>query len=376
MKKLLLVVTEDKWVLTHRMPLIRAAIDHGFSVSVVTRITQYKEDIEKHGVEVIPVSVTRGGVNPFDEIRAIVELSSIYKRIKPDLVHHIGIKNILYGSIAARILKVPGIVNAFAGLGYIYSSEHWKARSIRPFLNMVLRLLHRGCKIRVIFQNPDDLNLMLNLGVVSSSQAVLIRSSGVDLERFSQTLEPRNNMTAVMAGRLLWDKGVGVFAEAGKLLNNRNVNVRLQLVGEPDSQNPSSVNQKQLEQWQADGYLVWSGHSEDMPGIWANSNIGVLPSFYGEGVPKTLLEAGASGRPLIATDSPGCREIVRHDFNGVLIPERDPVALADAIERLVNDPELRKRMGDNSRKIVEDEFSDKLVASQTMELYREILCDA
>lgn len=372
MKKLILVVTEDKWVLTHRLPLAKKAAEQGYSVVVVTRVTKYKEEIERHGIRVIPSGISRGELRPLDEIKAILELVAIYKKERPAVVHHIGIKNILYGGLAARIVGVGSIVNAFAGLGFVYTSDHWKAALIRPILNSGLRRLHSGKGVRVIFQNPDDLELLKQLRVVRPGQSVLIRGSGVDLDHYSVVPEPFGVVTVVMAGRLLWDKGVGVYAEAGRLLKKRGVAVRLQLVGAPDTQNPSSVNEEQLRNWVAEECIEWIGYSENMPEIWAKASIAALPSFYGEGVPKSLLEAAACGCPLIATDSPGCREIVLHKENGILIPIKDPESLADAIELLVNKPQLRAKMGCKSRKIVEDHFSDKLVASRTVAVYQQL----
>lgn len=372
-KKLLLLITEDKWFLTHRLPLAKEAGAQGFDIVVVTCITKYKSDIESLGYRVVPLKISRGGTQPIDELRSMMALMSIYRHEKPDIVHHIGIKNILYGTFSAKRVGVKCVVNAFSGLGFLYTANHWKARLLRPLLNMVLKYLHAQDGVRVVFQNPDDMALMQRMGIVGTDQAVLIRGSGVDLERFVPAPEPEGDIRCVMAGRLLWAKGLGILAEAGRILKDRNLNVRLQLVGEPDFQNPSSVDERQLREWESAGLVEWLGYSENMPAVWLSANIGILPTFYGEGVPKVLLEAAASGRPLIATDAPGCREIVEQGENGFLVPVKDPQALADAIQMLAENPILRKRMGEKSRQIVEQHFSGKQVALSTVEVYQQLL---
>ena len=369
--KLLFLVTEDWYFCSHRLPVARAARDAGYEVVVATRVTDHGEQIESEGFRVVPLKWRRGSLNPVREIGTVRELIALYKRERPDLVHHVAIKPTVYGAIAARAAGSPPVVNMVAGLGYVFTSDGPKARMVGAVLQYLLRGLLRPENSRLIFQNPDDEVMLQKLCHPRPGQMVLIRGSGVDLEHFSPRPEPARPVVTLVS-RMLWTKGVGDLVAAARLLRERGEDVRVAVAGRPDIENPSSIPEAQLRAWDAEGIIRWHGHREDIADVWAASTIAVLPTTYGEGVPKALLEAAASGRPIIATDTPGCREIVRHGENGFLVPVKDPAALADAIRTLLEDPELRRTMGRRGRQLVEREFSESLVVRQTLDLYRSL----
>lgn len=371
MPKLLFLVTEDWYFCSHRLPPARAAKAAGYDVVVATRVNWHGPSITAEGFRLVPIRLRRKSWNPLRELIAIAEIIQIYRRERPDVVHHVALKPTLYGSIAARITRVTGVVNALAGLGSVFSSRASKARLLRPFIVTAFRLVLNTKKALLIVQNPDDA-AMVGGAMVAPARVRLIRGSGVDIKRFAPTPESAGILMIVLASRMLWEKGVGEFVQAAGLLKKRGVNARFVLIGDSDSENPGAIPVSQLEAWRDDGVIEWQGHCEDMPRVFAQASIVCLPSAYGEGVPKVLLEAAACGRSIVATDAPGCREIVHHGVNGLLVPLRDAPALANAIETLLASPELRADMGRRGRSLVEAEFSDTLVAEQTVAVYREL----
>ncbi len=368
---ILYLVTEDWYFWSHRLPIARAARDAGWEVLVATRVGNHAERIEREGFRLIPIKMRRRSLAPWREIAAIAELLRLYRRERPDLVHQVGMKPVLYGSFAAAMTGVPAVINALAGMGYVFTSTRLKARLLRPFGKMAFRwLLDRGHS-RIILQNPDDVAAMTD-GTVAAERVALIRGSGVDTKAFPGTNEPNGMPVAVMVSRMLWDKGVGELVQAARLLRERKVRLRVVLVGSPDPENPASIPERQLRDWDSSGEIAWWGERTDIARIWADSHIAVLPSYYGEGVPKSLLEAGASARPLLATNMSGCREIVVDGITGILVPPRDVTALADGLEALAHDKPLRQRLGAAARELVEREFSEAKVVEQTMALYRAV----
>lgn len=370
--KLLYFVTEDWYFFSHRLSLALAAQKAGYEVVVVTRVSQHGELIRSHGLKLIHIELSRRSRNPLKELGVIFRLLSIYREQKPDIVHHVALKPVLYGSIAARLAGVPAVVNALAGLGFLFISKHWQARVIRPLVESAFRLLLNRPNSRVLFQNPDDMALLTSCGVLASGQGVLIRGSGVSTTQFNATSEVNGLPLVVLASRMLWDKGVGEFVEAVRQLRGQGVVARFALVGEGDPDNPASISHNQLSQWQDEGTIEWWGRRDDMPQVFAQSHIVCLPS-YREGLPKVLIEAAACCRPIIATDVPGCREIVHDGENGLLVPARDFRALANALRQLIDNPSLRIVMGKHGREIVEKEFSIEHVVSQTLALYKELI---
>jgi len=371
-KKILYLVTEDWYFLSHRLPMARAARDMGLEVVVATRIGKGREAIEKEGFRVLPLSMDRKGKNPFVEFGTVLSIAELYRHERPDLVHHVAMKPILYGSIAAWLAKVPAVINAFAGMGYVFISNSPLARLLRPIFIVLFRFLFRQEGRALVVQNEDDRNTAERLRLGDPANIYIIRGSGVDTEKFHPTPEPKGPLVATLVGRMLWDKGIGELVEAVRILKKRSVEIAVQLVGEPDPANPRSIPEQTLRDWEAEGLVKWLGRREDIAELLQQSNIAILPS-YREGMPKSLLEGGASERALIATDVPGCRELVTDEENGLLVPLMDASALADAIERLDKDSALRAKLAKGARKRVMERHSDLVIADQIAALYRDAI---
>jgi glycosyltransferase involved in cell wall biosynthesis len=375
--RLLFLVTEDWYFCSHRLPIARAARDAGFSVTVATRVTDHGDRIRAEGFDLMPLGMERANSNPLREILSLIEITQLYRRTRPDIVHHVAVKPALVGSLAARFAGVPCTVNAIAGLGYVFASDSLKAKLLRPMISIGFRALLNGPRSRVIVQNPDDRQLLAQRRLVTPERMVLIKGSGVDLARFHPRPEsktgPAAAPVAALVSRMIWDKGIGVLVAAARILKTRGVALRVVLAGRPDPENPASIPERQLRLWHDEGIVEWVGFCDDVAGLWARSHIAVLPSWYGEGVPKSLLEAAACGRPLVAADGPGLREVVQDGITGILIPPRDASALADALQRLAEDEGLRNRLGQAARALAEREFGDAAVIRDTLELYRTLL---
>jgi len=369
--KILYLVAEDWYFCSHRLQLACAVRKEGYEVVVATRVTSHGDEITRHGLKLIPIGMRRRGLNPLYELSSLLELIRIYRRECPDIVHHVALKPVIYGSLAASITGVPAKINALAGLGYIFSSDSIKARILRPIVRLMFRGLLNRPNSQVILQNPDDMGVLLQERIIRAECARLIRGAGVDLHTFSVTPESDDIPIVLLASRMLWDKGVGEFVEAAHHLRNQGVIARFVLVGEGDPDNPGSIPDTQLQQWQEEGAVEWWGREKDMADVMRQAHVVCLPS-YREGLPKVLLEAAASGRPIVTSDAPGCREIVKHGENGSLVPVKQSKSLADALEHLISDPHLRQQMGKRGREIVESEFSSDQVIKETLALYSSI----
>jgi len=369
MPKLLFLVTEDWYFYSHRLTLAREAKRNGYSVIVATRVQEHGERILAEGFQLRPIKMRRRSKNPLKEFASLLELIQLYRSERPDIVHHVAVKPVVYGSIAARLARVPRVVNAIAGMGYVFSSKSIKAKALRPFIKVLFKLLLNRPNTRTIFQNPDDQNMLIQAGIVGSPLTKLIRGSGVDPHVYMPSPEPAGLITVILATRMLWDKGIKEFVEAARVLRSEQVLARFVLVGDSDGDNPAAVPTAQLEAWSGNGVVEWWGRRGNMPEVFAASHIVCLPSAYGEGIPKVLIEAASCGRPIVTTDSPGCREIVRNDENGLLVPIRDHHALAHALRRLIEDASLRKQMGARGREMVLKEFTVDKVVEETLSLY-------
>jgi glycosyltransferase involved in cell wall biosynthesis len=367
--RLLFVVTEDWYFVSHRLPLAIAAREAGFDVAVATRVQRDGQQIEAAGIRLLPFALSRRSGNPFPEI---FRLFRLYRHERPTIVHHVALKPVLYGTLAARLARVPRIINAVAGLGWLFTSRGWLAACLRPSVRGLLVRLLAASSVRTIVQNPDDRELLAKAGV-EPARLRLIRGAGVDVTAFAPSPEaPPEPVTVMLVSRMLWDKGVGEFVSAAQMLHARGLGARFVLVGEPDPANPASIPQTRLQQWAGHHGIEWWGHREAMPRVLKQAHIACLPSYYGEGIPKSLLEAAACGLPVVTTDAPGCREVVVEGDNGFLVPVRDAKALAAALETLIRDPSLRQRMGQQSRTKAVAEFSQPQVIGETLQLYREM----
>jgi glycosyltransferase involved in cell wall biosynthesis len=371
--RLLLVVTEDWYFASHRFDLARTARVAGFDVALATRVSSWRGRIESEGIRVFPLQfMRRSSRQPWVELQAIRELASLYRDWKPDVVHHVAAKPVIYGGLAARRTGVKGVVAALAGLGHAFASERASARMLRPALLAAYRAALKQRHVRLIVQNPEDQRFVLEQRLVQQQELRVIRGSGVDTQVFHPHADPGGVPTFVLVARMLWDKGVGEFVEAARMLQQRNVAARCLLVGEADPENPAAITREHLRRWHAEGHVEWWGHRSDIADVLAGVHVACLPS-YREGLPKSLLEAAACGLPLIATDVPGCREIAVHEQTALLVPPRNAAALAEAMTRLACDAGLRRRLGTAGRQRVCEHFSTERITGQTIALYRELV---
>ncbi|MGI9301738.1 MAG: glycosyltransferase family 4 protein [Gammaproteobacteria bacterium] len=370
--RVLFVVNDLGFFLSHRLALALAARKAGYDVHVATAGGCDASLIENSDLEFHPLPITRSGTSIWGELRTFAAILKLHLKLRPDVAHHVTIKPVLYGGVAARLSRVPAVVSAVSGLGYLYIASGIKARLRRLFVDFAYRvaLAHRNS--RVIFQNPDDRQLFVGRGLVEPKTTTLIRGSGIDLDDFAAYPEQNGKPTVVLASRMLWDKGVGEFVDAASLLSDRGVEARFVLVGESDDGNPAAIPEQQLKEWRDSTTVEWWGYREDMSAVFRACHLACLPS-YREGLPKVLIEAAASGRAIVATDVPGCREIVKNGVTGVLVPPQNSRALADAVETLLKDTELRRRMGEAGREYAESGFAIEHVVEQTLGVYQELL---
>lgn len=345
----------------------------GYEVVVATRVVNHGQRIQDQGFRLIPLSLVRQSYSLLRELRTIRQLRKVYKTESPVIAHHVGLKPILYGSVAALGRKDLRIINAFAGLGYLGASTSLKARLLRLGIWTALRFLLNRPNCHVLLQNRDDSQLITSQLKVAPGNVVVIRGSGVDVSLFRPSPEPTGVPIVLFASRMLWIKGIREFIEAATLLRAKSARARFVLAGDTDVGNPSSVPRSQLLAWQSAGTVEWWGHQEDMAQVYKQATLVCLPSHGGEGVPKALIEAAASGRAIVTTDVPGCHDIVRQRLNGILVEPKNAVATAQALEELLQDAVKRKQMAACGREIVVNEFSQEAVIHQTLDLYRELL---
>ena len=370
--KLLYVITEDWFFASHFLDRAIAARAVGFDVAVATRKQNDAIRIESVGIRVIPVDFSRHGLNPFREWATIRQLRRAIKNFAPDIVHNIALKPVVLGTFAAKTCRIRNIVNAPVGMGYIFSSQDRKAKLLRPIIRQVFRLLLNPTGSRVIIENHDDFESLVSSNFVRNDDLVLIKGAGVDIDLFSPTSEPLGPIIVSLVARMLRDKGVVEFVDAARLVAKTGLNVQFQLVGDIDHGNPTTLTRAQLEQWTIEGAVRWKGQVDDIPTLLAASHIVCLPS-YREGLPKSLIEALAAGRPVVATNVPGCREVVIDKLNGLLVEPRNASALADAIYRLIVDKDMRVKFGAAGRLLAEREYSSTLINSQTLAIYKSFV---
>ena len=369
--KILYLVTEDWYFWSHRLPIAKEAKKRGYEVLVATRVGMYEKRLSDLGFRVIPLKMQRGSINLWKELIALKEIINIYCKEKPDIVHHIAMKPVLHGSIAAFFTKVPHVINAITGMGYIFTSKDFKARLMQPLIDIFFSLLLNRKRSYLILQNRDDMSSFIKNKIIDSNKVRLIRGSGVDTTLFKPA---DNNKTAVvvLASRMLWDKGIGEFVKAAKILKDSGLKSRFMIMGDTDQHNSAMIRPEQLKMWNKEGAVEWLGYRDNIIELLSQSSIACLPS-YREGLPKFLLEAAACGLPIVTTDVPGCREIVQDGENGLLVPARNVTALAEALKRLIENPELCHKMGMRGREIVVKEFAVEKVVAKTMALYEELL---
>lgn len=367
---LVYLVTEDWYFLSHRIPMALAAQRAGYDVHVATHVVNGGERIKALGFHLHPLNWRRGSVNPADLVTIVREVRALYRRLKPDLTHHVALQPSVIGSLAAWGLPVTQL-NAFAGLGSTFTSQSLKSRIVRPVFKTLLRWILNRRRSAALVQNGDDRAAITAIGV-DAARVFLIPGSGVDVDVLTPMPEPDGVVTLGYVGRLLEDKGLRSLIAAHDLMTRRGVAVKLLIAGQTDPANPASIPDAEIDSWKRRANITLLGHVNDVRDVWARAHIAVLPSRR-EGLPKSLLEAAACGRPMIASDVPGCREIARHGVNGLLVPADDAGALAAAIEKLAGDPALRRQYGAAGRHLVETEFSSERIGAKTVALYDGLL---
>jgi len=371
-RRVLFFLNNPAFLLSHRLPLALAARDAGCEVHVATPDGPAVAELRACGLQHHVIPLTRSGMHPWTEWRSLVAFWRLLRALRPDLVHAVTIKAVLYGGIACRLARTPAFVAAVSGLGYVFLRKRGGFDFLRQGALGLYRLALGHRNSRVIFQNTADRDVLLKAHAVRPGQVVMIRGSGVDLARYAPRPWPTGRVRVVMAARLLRDKGVLEFVEAARLSAARAEGLHWVLAGSPDPGNPASINQTQLDAWCAEGVIDYIGECADVAALYGSAQLVVLPS-YREGLPKALIEAAACGRPIVTTDVPGCRDVIEPGVSGVLVPVRDARVLADAVAALAADPDLCRRMGAAGRALAEREFSLESVVQAHLAIYRGLL---
>ncbi|MEJ0084650.1 MAG: glycosyltransferase family 4 protein [Pseudomonadota bacterium] len=369
---MLIVVNVPWFFVMHRMSVALMARARGADVHVACGEGSGREDVEAAGFTFHALPLTRSAIAPFADLRTVRALVRLYGELRPDVVHHVTLKPVMYGTIAARIAGVPGVINAFAGLGYTFSGTSPGARFRRWIMQHLIAVSMRHRRQKIVFENNDDRELLVQAGAVRESESLVIAGVGVDMQEYSASPEPAGEVCVLLASRMLSEKGVEYFVEAARTLKTRGIQARFLLVGMPDPFNPGSISEEQLEQWNREGVVEWQGFRRDMPQVVRAAHVVCLPTYYREGVPRILMEGAATGRPIVTTDMPGCRDIVHDGVNGLIVPPHDVRALTAALEKLILDPQLRARFGAAGRERAERMFALPKVLDRFWRLYVEI----
>ena len=371
-RTLLFVVNVDWFFLSHRLPIALEAMRQGYQVHIATGLTDRLNELQRNGLVVHPLALDRSSAGVRNAWRTMLQLWKIYKAVRPDVVHLVTIKPVLLGGLVARLAGVPAVVAAVSGLGFVFMARGAKAAVRRWLVGAVYRLALGHGNLKVIFQNADDLRSLAKVAHLPGAKVAMIRGSGVDLVRFAQVPLPSGVPVVLLATRLLADKGVLEFVQAARLLKQRGCNARFVLVGTVDTANPTSFRDTDVLTWVDEGAVEWWGHRADMPQVLAASQLVVLPS-YREGLPKVLIEAAACGRAVLTTEVPGCRDAIDPGITGVLVPVRNVVALANAMEALINDSVRCQVMGDAGRALAEKAFDVRQVVAAHLQIYQELI---
>ncbi|MCB1720435.1 MAG: glycosyltransferase family 4 protein [Rhodospirillales bacterium] len=365
-KKLLLVINHIDWFWSHRLPLAKGAQVKGWDVSVAVTGANTDKNLA-------PQHFTGCELPPSGPAKIIWAIHKIIKRDHPAIIHAITLKYAFFAGLAARFHKDVQVVHTLAGLGYLFSGQGAKPQILRALIGPFLKLALKHKRAHLIFQNPDDMALMIRRGFAAAERCTLIRSSGVDLQQFPLTPLPENERPIVlMPTRLIHEKGVSVFIEAANILKQRGINARFQIAGGLSATTPSAISKQEMQAMLAGSEVEWLGKVTDMPALYQSASLICYPSYYGEGVPKVLLEAAATGRAIVTTDHPGCREAVEQGVNGLLVPVKDALACADAMQALLEDPPRLEAMSRVSHDLAARDFDVESVVARTLKVYEEI----
>ncbi len=369
MKKILFVINVDWFFISHRLPLALKALKKGYEVHIACGITDKKEYLESLGLTVHPISISRSGMGISGEIKAFNGIYEVIKKVNPNIAHFVTIKPILYGGIVSRFLGDFRKVFAISGLGFVFVAQTIKAKIVRIIVSLMYKIALGGDNSHVIVQNPEDKKVILSFNTISNKEITLIKGSGVDLEKYTYKKSENKIAKVVMASRLLKEKGVFEFAEAAKVLGSKGLKVEFELYGEIDEGNPNSLTKRDLAKISEISNFSVKGFSNDIKSIFQKADIVVLPSYYGEGLPKVLIEAAACGRAIITTNMPGCKDTIIENKTGLFCEVKDPKSLTESIERLIQDNELRNSMGKAGRELAEQEFDINKVVEKHFEIY-------
>ena len=370
-----LVITEDWYFWSHRRSLAQHLVQQGCRVDLVTNLSKLESKIRAVGVIPHSIGMQRRGKNPIREGKVIRRMADFFREQQPDIVHLVGMKPILYGSIASRMAKVPATVCAIAGLGWLFTPGNPLKSLARLTVQQYFRfLLSSRSNVRFIVQNTDHRQTLVHRRMANESQVDLIPGAGVDVSRFGYTSPTKETPTVITHGRMLWDKGIGEIVHAARLIKKHDIECNFVLVGDPDPANPASISEQQLRKWDSQGIVQWYGRRDDIPKLLSEAHIACLPSHH-EGFPLSLVEASACGRPIVTTDIPGCRDVVDDGKTGLLVPKKDPDKLALALAKLILNAEMRQEMGRRGRQRVVEQMSCKIVNEQTYACYERVLRD-
>ena len=364
MKKIIYFISEDWVFLNHRFDLAKKIISSGFKLSLITKVSNYKKEIEEKKINVINLKTERGSLNIRKSLKDIYKIFKIYKKLKPDIVHHFGIRQIVHGNIAARLAGIKKSYNSITGLGSVFISGNI---ILKFFILTVLKISLLFKKSYILVQNKHDFDFVKKK--LPNKNNILLPASGVDTNKFLQTKEPKGNVIFLFASRIIKDKGIIELIEATKQLKSQKKKFELYIAGSPDFQNKSTISHVQLKTWESLGYIRYLGLVKDMEQLYKKVHVGILPS-YREGLPKSLLEAASSGKPIITTDVPGCNEIVKNEFNGLIVPPKDSNELMKAMKKLILNKKLRISMGKKGRELIKKNFSNSKAAKDIVNLYQ------
>ena len=368
--RIMFLVTEDWYLASHRLPLALALKERGADVLIMSRVSS--DQLASLGLNIIKWKVRRGGIAPWGEVLPSIQVLQEVRRFRPHILHTIALKPVMVGGIVSRLCGDIPAVHAVAGLGHVYTSRSPVLRAVRETLVLGFRYAFRNPNSVVIFQNEEDISTLVGKGIAHKDRIALIRGAGVDMQEFTPTEEPSGPPVIVMASRLLWEKGVREFVEAASIVKGKGIESRWILVGASDPQSHNAIPTAQIQAWHDSGVIEWWGPRRDMASILAGCNLFVLPSFYREGLPKVLLEAAASGRAIVTTDMPGCRDTVEDGKTGIIVPPKDAKAVADAVITLLQDPERRRQMGLAGRELCRKKFAVELVIEATLRVYERL----
>ena len=375
-RKVLFVVNVDWFFLSHRLPIALEALRQGYEVHIATTLTDKITVLQGHGLVVHSLSLDRSGAGLWTAIHEVWQIYRVCKNVNPDVVHLVTIKPVLFGGLAARLAGVPAVVAAISGLGFVFVAKGLKAIIRRWLVGTLYGLALGHHNLKVIFQNPDDLACVARFAHLSEQKVTIIRGSGADLTQYCVMPFPTGVPVVVLAARLLVAKGIREFVQSAQILRQRGLSAqdaRFVIVGKPDPANPASLRPDELAQWAEEGVVEFWGHRTDMPQVMEAAHVTVLPSYYGEGLPKVLIEAAACGRAVVTTDHPGCRDAIEPNKTGLLVPIKNALALADAIEYLIKNPDVIKRMGAAGRALAEKEFAIEKIVAEHMKIYQKVI---